>query len=121
MASSSSEHIIIIGAGFGGLLLAHGLRKHGFDFSVYERDSSPKARAQGYRIKLFPGEAITDMQSLLPAESWKLFEQTCAETVMGETTLNALDARPLASRRLTGPPPYTVDRAGRQSSLGQVV
>ncbi|KAJ5525345.1 Protein phosphatase 2c [Penicillium frequentans] len=30
---------------------------------------------------------------------------------MGETTLNALDARPLASRRLNGPVPYTVDRA----------
>lgn len=38
MASSSPEHIITIGAGFGGLLLAHGLKKHGISFSVYERD-----------------------------------------------------------------------------------
>ncbi|KAJ5913923.1 Protein phosphatase 2c [Penicillium tannophilum] len=111
MASSSPEHIIIIGAGFGGLLLAHGLKKHGISFSVYERDTSAQARGQGYRIKIFPGKPVTDMQSLLPAESWRLFEQTCGETVMGETTLNALDARPLASRRLNGPVPYTVDRA----------
>ncbi|KAJ5537280.1 Protein phosphatase 2c [Penicillium frequentans] len=60
---------------------------------------------------IFPGEPVTNMQSLLPAESWNSFEQTCGETVTGETTLNALDTRPLASRRLNGPVPYTVDRA----------
>lgn len=69
MTSSSPEHIIIIGAGFGGLLLAHGLKKYGISFSIYERDSSPQARGQGYRIKIFPGEPVTDMQSLLSAES----------------------------------------------------
>ncbi|KAL1963597.1 hypothetical protein VTN77DRAFT_8042 [Rasamsonia byssochlamydoides] len=34
----------------------------------------------------------------------------CAETVMGESALNALDAGYLASRALRGPVPYTVDR-----------
>lgn len=44
--------ILIIGAGIGGLALAQGLVKAGFNVSVFERDKSPTSRAQGYRISI---------------------------------------------------------------------
>ncbi len=44
--------ILIIGAGLGGLSLAQGLVKAGFDVTVFERDESPISRIQGYRISI---------------------------------------------------------------------
>lgn len=45
-------HVLIIGAGVGGLFLAQFLRKQGVDFSIYERDASPDARFPGWAIGL---------------------------------------------------------------------
>jgi 2-polyprenyl-6-methoxyphenol hydroxylase-like FAD-dependent oxidoreductase len=44
--------VAIVGAGIGGLALAHGLRRAGVDATVYERDPSPRHRNQGYRIHI---------------------------------------------------------------------
>lgn len=44
--------ILIIGAGLGGLSLAQGLTKAGFDVIVFERDEGPTSRSQGYRISI---------------------------------------------------------------------
>ncbi len=44
--------ILIIGAGLGGLALAQGLIKSGFNVTVFERDESPTSRTQGYRISI---------------------------------------------------------------------
>ncbi|MFC2049159.1 FAD-dependent oxidoreductase [Chlamydiota bacterium] len=44
--------VLIIGAGLGGLALAQGLVKSGFNVSVFERDESPASRSQGYRISI---------------------------------------------------------------------
>jgi len=46
------NQILIIGAGLGGLALAQGLVKAGFQTTVFERDESPTSRAQGYRISI---------------------------------------------------------------------
>ncbi len=46
------NRILIIGAGLGGLALAQGLVKAGFDVSLFERDESPTSRSQGYRISI---------------------------------------------------------------------
>ncbi|MET9079975.1 NAD(P)/FAD-dependent oxidoreductase [Streptomyces sp. NPDC004232] len=45
-------HVLVVGAGVGGLCLAQGLRKRGIGVVVLERDSAPDARAQGLRLKI---------------------------------------------------------------------
>lgn len=48
----SKISVAIVGAGLSGLCLAQSLVQAGFDVHVYERDPSPHARRQGYRITL---------------------------------------------------------------------
>ena len=50
--TSGTTHVLIIGAGIGGLFLAQFLRKQGISFSIFERDESPDARFPGWAIGL---------------------------------------------------------------------
>ncbi len=59
--------ILIIGAGLGGLALAHGLVTAGFHVTVFERDQSPTSRTQGYRISIRP-LGMAALAALLPSE-----------------------------------------------------
>jgi 2-polyprenyl-6-methoxyphenol hydroxylase-like FAD-dependent oxidoreductase len=53
MASiNKPPHVLIIGAGLGGLTLAQCLRKQGITFDIFERDDSEEARSQGWAIGL---------------------------------------------------------------------
>jgi 2-polyprenyl-6-methoxyphenol hydroxylase-like FAD-dependent oxidoreductase len=45
-------HVIIIGAGLGGLTLAQILRKKGISFEIFERDENEHGRFQGWAIAL---------------------------------------------------------------------
>ncbi|CCC09543.1 hypothetical protein SMACR_03575 [Sordaria macrospora] len=72
MAQHNSDlHVLIIGAGLGGLTLAQGLRKQGISFELFERDASAEARGQGYAVglhdpeKLFGGSLPDDVFSSL--------------------------------------------------------
>jgi 2-polyprenyl-6-methoxyphenol hydroxylase-like FAD-dependent oxidoreductase len=80
-------HIVIAGAGIGGLCLAQGLRKRGISFNVYEKDAAADSRRQGYRIRIDQ----TGQQALaacLTPELYTLFQATCALPVAGVKTLN---------------------------------
>ncbi|TVY18015.1 Zeaxanthin epoxidase-like protein [Lachnellula arida] len=116
----SYSRVLIIGAGVGGLALAQGLRKGQIDFAVFEKDPLLDSRLQGYRLKIF-GEFQTKLRDLLTDEAWSEFEATCAETHLGETTLNATDGRIIGSRKgylPEGMPlPYTIDRGMLRRSL----
>ena len=48
----SGLRVAVAGAGLGGLCLAQGLVRAGVDVQVYERDSAPDVRRQGYRLHL---------------------------------------------------------------------
>ncbi|MBV8087201.1 MAG: FAD-dependent monooxygenase [Chloroflexi bacterium] len=74
--------IVVIGAGLGGLCLAQGLRRAGRDVAVYERDSSPSARAQGYRISL-DRRAEDALRACLPGPLFRLFEATRGQPSVG--------------------------------------
>jgi len=52
--NESELHIMIVGGGIGGLCLAQGRKRNGVSVAVYERDQSPDARLQGYRLNIEP-------------------------------------------------------------------
>lgn len=47
-----TPRVLVIGAGTGGLCLAHGLLAAGVDVRVFERDRTPTDRIQGYRLTI---------------------------------------------------------------------
>jgi len=48
----SHPRVLIVGAGLGGLAFAQALRKHQVPFEIFERDSGPYTRSQGWAIVL---------------------------------------------------------------------
>ncbi|KAM3081318.1 hypothetical protein ACMFMG_004785 [Clarireedia jacksonii] len=76
------EPILIIGSGLSGLALAQGLRQSSIPFKVYERESPNNVRSQGYRIRLH-SEGLSALRSVMADDIWSLFEETCAETILG--------------------------------------
>ena len=67
--------VLIAGAGLGGLCLAHALRRRDIDVAVFERDTSPWDRPQGYRLHIDSDGVHALHQSLTP-ELYNLFDAT---------------------------------------------
>ena len=67
--------VVIIGAGIGGLCLAHGLRKAGIPVQVYERDTRPGSRWEGYRIAV-NADGANALKTCLPVPLWQAFLAT---------------------------------------------
>ncbi|KAI4198288.1 MAG: hypothetical protein LQ350_005371 [Teloschistes chrysophthalmus] len=57
-------HILIIGAGITGLVLAQALKKHGIAFTVFERDADVAARGRGWGLTIH--WSLDTFLSLLP-------------------------------------------------------
>ncbi|KFX87400.1 hypothetical protein V490_08261 [Pseudogymnoascus sp. VKM F-3557] len=74
-------HIIIIGAGTGGLALAHSLRKanSNITFAVYERDRTRKDGLYGYRVGISP-DGSRSLAACLSPELFEVFKCTTAIT-----------------------------------------
>jgi 2-polyprenyl-6-methoxyphenol hydroxylase-like FAD-dependent oxidoreductase len=70
-------HAMIIGAGTGGLCLAHGLKRAGIGVRVYERDRTRRDGLQGYRVGISPAGSYA-LKQCLPPELFDLFVATCA-------------------------------------------
>jgi 2-polyprenyl-6-methoxyphenol hydroxylase-like FAD-dependent oxidoreductase len=67
--------VVIIGAGIGGLCLAHGLRRAGVEVAVYERNQAAGSRWEGYRIHLNPAGSRS-LRACLPDRLWDAFVAT---------------------------------------------
>lgn len=101
--------VLIIGAGLAGPCLAHGLRRHGHDVQLFERDPAIDARAQGYRIHINDdGDAA--LRRWLPAEA---YEQAVATSCVpgGGVSMAGPDLRDVVGIDLPpGAAGITVDR-----------
>ncbi|MFI0913900.1 FAD-dependent oxidoreductase [Streptomyces abikoensis] len=101
--------VLIIGAGLAGPCLAHGLRRHGHDVRLFERDAAIDARAQGYRIHINDdGDAA--LRTWLPAEA---YEQAVATSCVpgGGVSMAGPDLRDITEIELPpGVAGITVDR-----------
>ncbi len=72
--------VIIVGAGLGGLCLAQGLRRAGIPCQVYERDESPEARLQGYRLHIDQA-GDSALRAVLDPELHELFRATAGRAL----------------------------------------
>lgn len=86
--------VLIIGAGLGGLCLAHGLRRAGVDALVFERRPSPADQPASYGIHL-NADGLSALHACLPAENW---EQLIGAAAPAHDIIRFWDAklRPLA-------------------------
>ncbi len=69
--------VIIIGAGTGGMCLAHGLRRAGIEVAVHERDRTRTGGLHGYRVGISPNGARA-LKSCLDPELFATFVATTA-------------------------------------------
>lgn len=67
-------HVLIVGAGIGGLVLAQSLRKQGVSYEIFDRDVDKKARFQGWAISIHT--IIDQLISILPSDMPDLEEST---------------------------------------------
>jgi 2-polyprenyl-6-methoxyphenol hydroxylase-like FAD-dependent oxidoreductase len=74
---NSPLHILIVGAGTGGLALAHGLKQAGIRVSVFERDRTPRDAQGGYRVGISPAGSQA-LKACIPSSLFDLFVATCA-------------------------------------------
>ncbi|HIC7214759.1 FAD-dependent oxidoreductase [Burkholderia stabilis] len=75
-------HVVIIGAGLGGLCLAQALKRAGIAFDVYERDPAIDSRLQGYRIPI-DAAGQRALAACLPAGLYALFRAAAAQGAGG--------------------------------------
>jgi len=68
-------NVSIIGGGIGGLALAQGLRRHGVEVAVYERDAHRDDRLDRYRLAINPAGSRS-LRACLPDQQWQSFLNT---------------------------------------------
>ncbi|MGO6852196.1 NAD(P)/FAD-dependent oxidoreductase [Rhizobium beringeri] len=71
--------VLIIGAGTGGLALAHLLKQAGVCMAVYERDLAPNTDSGGYRVGISPAGSRA-LKACIPGELYDLYVATCARS-----------------------------------------
>ncbi|WP_345379882.1 NAD(P)/FAD-dependent oxidoreductase [Pseudonocardia yuanmonensis] len=86
---STTLKTIVIGAGTGGMCLAHGLRQAGLEVAVYERDRTRTGGLNGYRVGISPNGARALKACLPPG----LFDTFVATTGLPYTYLTMYTER----------------------------
>ena len=124
MQSSTRHRVVIVGAGTGGLCLAHGLRAQGIDVAVYERDRTRADGLQGYRVGISP-DGSRALHACLPPDLYATFVATCARPPRSLTFLDdrlrvllALDER---DGLLVGDDPVESEKSVSRMTLRQVL
>ena len=118
--ATRTPHVLIIGAGTGGLCLAHGLRRAGIGVEVYERHRSRADGLLGYRVGIGPTGSRA-LRDCLPPELFDVYLATCARSPRYFNVLNQ-KLQPTASFPLR-PDTHPVDteRSVARMTLRQVL
>ncbi|MER7458699.1 NAD(P)/FAD-dependent oxidoreductase [Micromonospora sp. NPDC126480] len=77
--SASRPHVLVIGAGTGGLCLAQGLRRAGIGVTVHERYRTRGDGLLGYRVGIGPTGSRA-LRECLPPELFRTYLATCARS-----------------------------------------
>jgi 2-polyprenyl-6-methoxyphenol hydroxylase-like FAD-dependent oxidoreductase len=77
--AGKAPRVVVIGAGTGGLCLAHGLKKAGIPVAVYERDRTRTDGLHGYRVGIDP-DSSRALYECLPPDLYGTFFATRART-----------------------------------------
>ncbi|MCJ1475495.1 hypothetical protein MMC13_004158 [Lambiella insularis] len=81
--SAENGKVLIIGAGLAGLTLAQILFYNNIPFEIFERDTSPEGRNQGWAVALV--ECLPPMQELLPPATAKALITNSVNINTGDT------------------------------------
>jgi 2-polyprenyl-6-methoxyphenol hydroxylase-like FAD-dependent oxidoreductase len=105
--------VIVVGAGLGGLTLAHGLRQAGIDVAVYEQDRK-QGRPQGVSLHV-DERGMAALRACLPPEHIAMTEATMGRPRERTLSLSEVDGQLVVTR--TQPSDGTAGRArpGRQT------
>ncbi|CAG7613663.1 FAD-dependent oxidoreductase [Paenibacillus allorhizosphaerae] len=112
--------VIIIGAGTGGLCLAHGLKRAGIHAEVYERDRTRTGGLQGYRVGISPDGSRALKKCLLP-ELFDIFVATCARTPKYFNMLTERYTELLSLELESGSDPVNDEKSVSRMTLRQVL
>jgi 2-polyprenyl-6-methoxyphenol hydroxylase-like FAD-dependent oxidoreductase len=113
-------HVVIIGAGTGGLCLAHGLKRAGIRVTVYERDRTRKDGLQGYRVGISPAGSYA-LSQCLPPELYDLFVATCARPPQYFNMLTEQMSELLSMERFSGGDDVNSEKSVSRMTLRQVL
>ncbi|MFG1678875.1 FAD-dependent oxidoreductase [Nonomuraea sp. NPDC049269] len=102
-------HVIVIGAGLGGLCLAQRLRQDGISVSVHEQDPTPVFRDQGYRLHI-NADGRRALEHALPPRLWQLFLATAGTPGPRSVFLDEQLVPRWTAEAEPGPAPLAVDR-----------
>ncbi|WP_248925809.1 FAD-dependent oxidoreductase [Paenibacillus hamazuiensis] len=112
--------VLIIGAGTGGLCLAHGLKKAGIQVEVYERDRTRTGGLQGYRVGISP-DGSRALKECLPSELFDIFVATCARAPKFFNMLTERYSEVLSLELETGHDPVNEEKSVSRMTLRQVL
>lgn len=82
---TEANPVLIIGAGFAGLVLAQGLHRREIPFVVFEQDKL-STRPSGHRFRL-DAAGIEAVHETIPLELVDLFEKTCPKVISKAPTI----------------------------------
>ncbi|MFI9525933.1 FAD-dependent oxidoreductase [Micromonospora rosaria] len=116
----TTPRVLVVGAGTGGMCLAHGLRRAGIDVAVYERHRTRTDGLLGYRIGIGPTGSKA-LRECLPPELFDVFVATCARSP-GYFTVITERLRETASFELRpDTDPVETERSVARMTLRQVL
>jgi len=112
--------IAIIGGGPGGLALAQGLRKHGLETAVFEKDAVRADYVQGFRLRIRQ-RGIDALQANLPPHLFEAFLATVGKAPSGHMTFDERFNRIADTRWAQGSEDVHAEKSVSRITLRQIL